>query len=301
MELYQLGAFIEVSRHRNLTRAAEHLNISPSALSSQIKSLEEELDVALFIRSSKGMSLTGQGREILAHARSVVKAASRLRKRAREMGRKRPEVLRIGMNSDPGFLKMSGLDEALAETLPDTAIRYINSSTLETARMLRGKIIHIGFIFGDFIAKDVTVEPLARVDINVVIPIALLDDGHDPDWDDIARMPWIWGEERCPSHCMFQELINKRGLEINKAGYALDEEITKQLVMDGKGVALVRCDEARKLEESGRAHIWEQGTVTVAFGLAYLSDRKTSMFIKQALAAIRRVWDRETGPKSGDG
>ena len=80
--------------------------------------------------------------------------------------------------------------------------------------------------------------------------------------------------------------------------YTVDEEITKQLVKDGKGVALLRCDEAHEIEKSGLAYIWNQGTVSVSFGLAYMSDQKGSSLIKTALAAILGVWGRgEYGSK----
>ena len=47
MEIYQLKSFLEIAKVQNLTRAAENLHISQSALSSQIKMLEEEFGVSL--------------------------------------------------------------------------------------------------------------------------------------------------------------------------------------------------------------------------------------------------------------
>lgn len=71
MELYQLKSFLAIVREQNLTRAADALNLSQSALSSQIKALEEELGLRLFKRSSRGMTLTHQG-EALLPRKSVV-------------------------------------------------------------------------------------------------------------------------------------------------------------------------------------------------------------------------------------
>jgi DNA-binding transcriptional LysR family regulator len=54
MEIYQLRAFLAVARHGHLTRAAEQMHISQSAVSKQIKALEDELGVVLFARTSSG-------------------------------------------------------------------------------------------------------------------------------------------------------------------------------------------------------------------------------------------------------
>src|SRR5262252_9431477 len=65
MELYQLRSFLAVAEAGNLTRAAEKLHLSQPALSAQIRSLEDELEVTLFERTSGGMTPTAAGRRLL--------------------------------------------------------------------------------------------------------------------------------------------------------------------------------------------------------------------------------------------
>ena len=61
MEFYHLRSFVAVAQTGNLTQAAKRLYTTPPAISAHIKTLEEELSNPLFIRSSKGMSLTDKG------------------------------------------------------------------------------------------------------------------------------------------------------------------------------------------------------------------------------------------------
>src|SRR4030095_15016002 len=61
MELYQLRTFIVVAEEGNVTRAAARLGLTPPSVSAQIKHLEEELHVQLFVRTSQGMCLTDHG------------------------------------------------------------------------------------------------------------------------------------------------------------------------------------------------------------------------------------------------
>ena len=58
MELDQLKTFIIVAEEKNMTKASERLFITQPALSTKLKLLEDELQVELFNRTSKGMELT---------------------------------------------------------------------------------------------------------------------------------------------------------------------------------------------------------------------------------------------------
>jgi len=68
LNYHHLRYFREVARVGNLTRAAARLNLSQSALSTQIRHLEEQLGHALFERSGRAMTLTEAGRIALDHA-----------------------------------------------------------------------------------------------------------------------------------------------------------------------------------------------------------------------------------------
>jgi len=64
----QLDYFLAIARSKNFSRAAEDCYVSQSCLSKQIKALEEELGVELFVRSSAGVSLTPAGERFLVFA-----------------------------------------------------------------------------------------------------------------------------------------------------------------------------------------------------------------------------------------
>ncbi len=63
--LNALRAFEAAARHLSLTRAAEELNVTPAAISHQVKSLEEYLDTPLFKRVNRGLLLTDTGQTLL--------------------------------------------------------------------------------------------------------------------------------------------------------------------------------------------------------------------------------------------
>lgn len=75
MNISQLECFLAVAGHLSFARAAEELNISQPAASHQIRALEDELGGNLFIRSTRTVKLTEEGRAFLADAERIVAIA----------------------------------------------------------------------------------------------------------------------------------------------------------------------------------------------------------------------------------
>lgn len=81
MELWQLRTFRVVAETLNFTRAAERLHLSQSAVSHQIKALEEELGEPLFIRARGGVQISQAGKTALEHVERILEEADALRER----------------------------------------------------------------------------------------------------------------------------------------------------------------------------------------------------------------------------
>src|SRR5690606_31489394 len=72
MTLQQLQYFLAAVRCRSFSAAAEELHIAQPSLSEQIRRLERELGVTLFIRTNRELQLTDAGRILLPHAESTL-------------------------------------------------------------------------------------------------------------------------------------------------------------------------------------------------------------------------------------
>ena len=95
LNLHHLRLFRAVASDGTLTGAARGLNLSQSALSSQLKTLEAALGQDLFERRGRGLVLTEAGRIALDHAEAIFRTADDLTATLRETGRAR-RALRVG-------------------------------------------------------------------------------------------------------------------------------------------------------------------------------------------------------------
>lgn len=96
LNYHHLRYFRAIAHDGNLTRAAENLHLSQSALSAQLRKLEDQLGHALFERAGRRLLLTEAGRIALDYADTVFQAGDELQSTLRDKPRADRQVLRVG-------------------------------------------------------------------------------------------------------------------------------------------------------------------------------------------------------------
>ncbi len=81
MNTFQLECFLTVAETLNFVKAAQILNITQPAVTKSIKSLENELNVRLFNRSTRNVELTKEGTLLVSEAKIIIQTSSRAKKR----------------------------------------------------------------------------------------------------------------------------------------------------------------------------------------------------------------------------
>src|SRR5215470_16979178 len=103
MTLRQLGIFLAVARAKSFTRAAENLHVSQSTLSQHVLELERELDVRLFDRLGRTVTLTEAGRLLEEHAIRILTSVASARRTLDELKGLARGSLVIGASTTPGI------------------------------------------------------------------------------------------------------------------------------------------------------------------------------------------------------
>ena len=99
LNYHHLYYFYRVAREGNLTRVAQTLHVSQSALSSQIRQLEESMNLQLFDRQGRTLRLTEGGKRVLSYARDIFGKGEELEALLQRGMHAQEQVLRIGVLS----------------------------------------------------------------------------------------------------------------------------------------------------------------------------------------------------------
>ena len=119
MNTFQLSCFLAVAETLNFARAAEQLHITQPAVTQQIHSLERELDVKLFKRTTRTVRLTTEGLAFMGDARQMVAIAGRAVKRFADPSTREIRFLTVGCHSFAQLFMLPQVLKGLRETYPD--------------------------------------------------------------------------------------------------------------------------------------------------------------------------------------
>lgn len=300
MDLYRLKSFLSIVGTANLTRSAEQLHISQSALSSQLKQLEEEFGFPLFDRSSRGMQLTVAGREILPFVDALFEAEEKLLQKAHSLRYGGGETLHVGLNADPGFLRVGAINRRLQQLNRDINVIFLASQTVRAAQLLRQGQLDLAFVYGGLGDPDISYLKLADVRFCVVIPTGYLSRGQELGWSEVADLPWVWVEQGSPPYDALWQEFSRYRLTPQQKVKTVDEYIVKELVLDGQGVAVMREDEARPMADAGQVTIWQKGWLSLPLGLAWAARDEEKLRVRAARDVIGYLWQMATPAAAGE-
>ena len=294
MELYQLKTFIAVSEEGNLTKAAERIHASQPAVSAHIKALEEELEVPLFLRTPRGMQLTEAGKGLKLKANTVLLAADDLLNQAKTYREELTGDLKIGLNTDPEFLRVTDLIETMSETHPKLQLRLQQSSSGTILKDVRDRRIDAGFSFFDNPYAEVTSIKLREIPVRVVAPASWTNKVKNKSIDQLAKLPWVKPDTNCPFMKIIEGVFEDSGILITDYIEADSEDVIRQLVAAGKGLSLLKQDDANAMAKEGRAIICDAGPVlSLSISFAYAKSRENDPTIRALADAIAQGWKDE--------
>lgn len=288
MEMTWIRSFVTVAETLHFGRAGIALGLSQSALSVQIKHLEEDLQVDLFVRDRRSVSLTTSGAAFLDTARGILKQVDIGRHNARRAKSGEIGLLRIGFVNSATFGLLPKIIRYYKEQFPGVELSLRNLPTAEQGVALLKEDIDIGFLRMPFEAKGIDVHMVSQEPFYCFLPKNHpLSKSKRISPAVLREEPFILYERRqAPGFCdRVLKICNDAGFNPHAFQEASEMQTILSLVASGLGVSLLPRS-AGTLSESESAILPLTGKPPLSeTGMASLSARQDNPL----LATFRRV------------
>jgi DNA-binding transcriptional LysR family regulator len=275
MEIRQLRAFVAVAEMGTFTAAAERVHITQSAISMQIRQLEDEAGVRLFVRAPRRVLLTEAGEKMLAHAQNILREHDAALVEMSELAGLEHGRLRIGSASaNISSESLPPVLRALRERHPRMEI-FVKTGTSEAlvGQLLSGEL-DMALVSLPVEARGIRTETLMTDSL-----VAIVCPGHELAGKRVVSAYTLAGEKL---------ILGERGgntrriLEQFFAGAGVRPTVSmelnrlaaiKRMVEACMGVGIVPLQSVREEVEEGRIKaLWIEGAqINWELGLARLS------------------------------
>jgi len=235
---------LSVYKERSFTKAARRLNISQSAVSEQVKLLEEEIGFELFSRTSGGVESTERGRTFLYESERVMGDLLSLSDTARRLRGSLSDTLTIGMGSGMAQIFIPRIFADLKSALPGVRLDILTAPTKNIFNELHEERIDAGIAIEsdpDRLPAGLIFDRLVDVEMALIThPKHPLARSKQPV--DIGRLlaePFIMSELTVGYGQVVFSLFTDLGIRPNILAVVDNIETIKIIVQSGGGIAIV--------------------------------------------------------------
>lgn len=296
MTLEQLRIFLAVAEREHLTRAAEHLHLTPSAVSAAIRALEDRHQVRLFDRVGRGIALTEAGLLFLGEARAILDRAAAAEAMLSDLGNLARGALIIGASQTTASYHLPQLLMAFHDAHPAITLRLLTGNTETIGQAVVEGRVELGFIEGPFSSPLVERVAVAEDEL-----IALVGPGHP--WaereglgaDDIRAARWVLREEGSGTRATFEQFLQSVGLSIGQLDVALElpsNEAVLSALEGGTCVAALSISAAAAAIDAGRVIRADLGLTRRTLAMIRHRERHATAAMRafEALLFARGPW-----------
>ena len=280
MNTTQLECFMAVSNFLNFSRAAEQLRITQPAVSHQINTLEDELGVKLFHRTSKSVRLTSEGFVFTQYASEILRLSGLSYARMKECRESMPERIGLGCRNIAELRLLQPALQRLREHSPDVipALRLIPFDSLEN--LLKEGEIHMMFSFRETAPAKVRYRELTRARIACLCgknhPLAqretvTVKELRGPETGRIA----ICRPPNCPQTLFTIQHRIMEGRSPDQMLFCDNVEVSNTLV--GVGYAFAITMDFPSARIPGMRYVPMPDLEPLSFGAVYLPQQRTSV------------------------
>lgn len=239
IDILGLQAFVSIAERGSFQRAAAHLNLSQTALSHRMRKLELDLGLRLLLRTTRQVTLTPAGVELLPRARRIIDDVAETFQQLRQMGE--PKQRRVSIGCLP-TLAVQTLPQAIAKFSarhPDVAIKVHDNSAGEIAQLVQSGEADFGITILSAAVWDLELKPLLKEPFVAIVPadhaFAKL---NAVSWAELAGHPLVRISPQAGNRVLLDDALGSRRDTLNWRFEAQRMVTAVSMVRAGIGVAV---------------------------------------------------------------
>jgi len=169
IDIQKIETFLAAAGNLSLSGTAKQLHLSQPAVSHQIKSLEQALNVTLFVRSNMGLQLTEAGRLLLPWARRLLHDTRNLREMMSSLNEEVVGELRIACSTTAGKYILPQLAGRFCQQYPGIRVRILACGPEQAALELLEGEAHIGVVSSEIDDSSLESQEFFRDTITLIV------------------------------------------------------------------------------------------------------------------------------------
>lgn len=253
MLIRTLRSFLALHHYGTIVAAAEKVHLSPAAVSVQLKNMEDELGMALFVRTKRSLEFTAAGRQLVPLAEKMVSVYEEMK------------ALRGGVPIG-GFLSLGVIDSALGGVLPQLLKEVTQKNPGLEIRIVAGMSDElVAQVSRSTLDMAIVTEPTQKFPTNLSVhyiysePFALITPAELPYRDVMQAFksptPYIAFERSTWAGQLIDEFLVKRGVMTKPAMELNSLDAITALVRQGLGMSIVPLIRGAPWHDSPNLHI----------------------------------------------
>lgn len=237
MTLLSYQVFMAVVEQESFQRAAQVLQLTPSAISHAVAAMESELGSPLFVRSKQGVYMTNYGKELFPYIKNVLNSDEYLQQAVAQFNGMQKGIVRIGIFNSACVEWMPSLLKDFEQEYPNVQLDIYQGTYDDIYRWLKDGVVDLGFLSCASVG-DLVYEPIYQDKIVCVVPKGFQT--AQPDYvtvEELRRQHFVTQREGCDADV--NNFMSKYNLSGGGGSYIVDDMSAMALVMGGYGVCLV--------------------------------------------------------------
>ncbi|MFB4165984.1 selenium metabolism-associated LysR family transcriptional regulator [Alteribacillus sp. JSM 102045] len=289
MNLRKLENFILIVEKRNFSEVAAHLHCSQPAVSRQIKSLEEDLNISLIDRYSSGIIPTPAGEFLYRQAKEILKQWKRIEVDIQNYHDTLSGRLVIGTSTIPGTYLMPRWIRIFRSQFPNVAVSLEVSDSEKVLEKLEREKIDMAIVGVEPSSPAFYSTAVASDKLVVIAPVDHpLCHSPTESWERLKEFDFVLREEGSGTRKAMEEYLQQHGASLASLRSVLQVGNTEALIAaveEGVGISCVSHLAAIPAEKSGRIKIIDTlDSVQRTFYLSVLEQRKEKAVIKEFIS-----------------